>query len=289
MNTDTFDMDVDFDDIFKLCHEIDASYGDQYCVSESVELSEVHYDVTNEVPLESLHLVNELLGLSNELVNEPLDLPVIEPNEFPFSEWNELPFSESNELPFSESNELPFSESNDNQQPSSSSSSHATFTRKHDTIGPHVMYQMQQLPRGKTDDTYYQEPLYASMVSNIQLINTINYGTDEQMASLPNFSNQTPKTKSKCDQALENKMFVDATFVLTSTYGVTQLPDIYRRIALLGDRVCLGCEKPSLKTSCMCGKFRCHRCIQYGRDVDFNTGFHQWLMANCPSRHAYSV
>ncbi len=156
----------------------------------------------------------------------------------------------------------------------------------YDSIGACPQYVPHSLNRGAKEDTYYVNPLYRSMVNNLQVLHITSYGTDQDVLSLPNLSNQTPGTKPKCDQALENKLFIDATCYLILNCGITNVASVYRRLAVLSDRLCLGCSKPSYKTVCLCGKFRCHHCVHKGRDVDFQGGFTQWLQAGCPSRHA---
>lgn len=158
-----------------------------------------------------------------------------------------------------------------------------------DPIGVLPKYQMRRLGRGEYEDTYFEDPLYPHMTSNQNLISIVSYGAPEAVLQLSNLSNQTPRTKPKCDQALENKLFVDATFALSNMYGLVNLADVYRRLAFLSDRVCLGCPKLSHKTACLCGRFRCHHCVHNGRDIDFSSGFHQWLMAGCPSRHTVVI
>lgn len=156
-------------------------------------------------------------------------------------------------------------------------------------LGPYPKYQAHCLNRGASEDTYFEQPIYQSMVNNHQVLAVISYGSDEEVLMLPNLSNQTPRTKPKCDQSLENKLFIDATCYLIFNCSVRTISEIYRRLGTLSDRVCLGCKVVSLKTVCLCGKFRCHHCVYKGHDVDFATGFSQWLQAGCPSRHTINV
>lgn len=154
-----------------------------------------------------------------------------------------------------------------------------------DNIGYHPKYVMFNVQRGESYDTFYQKPLYDKMVTNEQVINVINSGTAAEILSLPNFSTQTPGTKSKCDQSLECKFFTDFTLALIMKYNVTNVEDIYKRIALLSDRMCGGCESKSSKVACLCGKWRCRNCEKKGKDISFLDGLEEWFRRGSPTRH----
>jgi hypothetical protein len=143
--------------------------------------------------------------------------------------------------------------------------------------------------RGSAEDTYFGDPLYKTMASNKIIIDTISYGTAEEILTLPNFSNPCPGTKAKSDLSLECKFHVDVTAQLMIGCRIFEPSRIYQRVALLSDRMCLGCKIPSSKVSCMCGKWRCNHCIHHNRDVNFAEGFEQWLAAGCPSRHTMLI
>lgn len=158
-----------------------------------------------------------------------------------------------------------------------------------DTIGYHPKYVMYNIRRGESYDTFYHQPLYDRMVTNEQVINVINSGSEAQIVSLPNFITQTPGTKGKCDQSLECKFFTDVTLALMMKYNVTNVSDVYKRIALLSDRMCGGCERESSKVACLCGKWRCRNCEKKGKDISFLDGLEEWLTRGSPTRHAESV
>jgi len=157
---------------------------------------------------------------------------------------------------------------------------HTTF----DNVGMLPKYAARRVERGAAEDSFFAAPLYKNMVDNEIIITRVTDGTDQDILSLPNFCVQTPNVKIKCDHALEIKLHIDCTLELICKYGV-QMSSVYRRLALLSDRICLGCQKPSLKISCAAGKWRCHHCINNGKDIDFTNGFNHWLGMGCPSRH----
>jgi hypothetical protein len=164
-----------------------------------------------------------------------------------------------------------------------------SYNFKIDNIGYQPKYIMTNVFRGDSIDTFYENPLNKNMVSNERIINLINDGTDDEIISLPNFICGIPGTKVKCDQAMECKFFTDVTLYLTIKYNIKSVADIYRRIALLSDRVCLGCKSTSTKVVCLSGKWRCHNCIKRGRDTDFITGIEEWLKNGSPSRHMQTI
>lgn len=161
--------------------------------------------------------------------------------------------------------------------------------RAYDNFGFLPRYQERKVERGATEDTFFGNPLYKNMCDNKSVINIVSNGKDEDILALSNFAIQTPGVKPKCDQALESKLHVDATFALITKYNVTDQVCIYKRLAMLSDRVCLGCKTQRLKMVCLAGKFRCHHCTNNGRDVPFDYGFHQWLVNGCLSRHTSVV
>jgi hypothetical protein len=156
----------------------------------------------------------------------------------------------------------------------------------YDEIGCQPKYVATTVFRGDTIDTFFNKPLYKHMVSNEVVMSTINYGSNEEVIGLPNFLCQTPGTKAKCDQALECKFFTDVTLYLLYKYNLKQIADVYKRIALLSDRICLGCKSTSPKVVCFCGKWRCHNCVKKGMDISFGDGLEEWLKNGSPTRHA---
>jgi hypothetical protein len=162
----------------------------------------------------------------------------------------------------------------------------------HDNIGIRPSYQGRAVMRGSGLDTFFSKvmhPSYEYMYDNETVLNIISSGSDEAIKLLPNLTNQTPTTKAKCDLALESKLFIDSTHYLITQYGMTNIAHIYMRLAVLSDRVCLGCKNTSDKTVCLCGKFRCHHCVRNGRDIDACNGLEQWLKAGSPCRHANNI
>jgi hypothetical protein len=154
---------------------------------------------------------------------------------------------------------------------------------------PIPRYTAVSVVRGSTEDTYFGEPLYKSMLPNKTVIDTITFGSREQILHLPNFSNPCPGTKAKSDLSLECKFHVDVTAHLMIVNEIIDPVEIYQRMALLSDRMCLGCKNISAKVSCMCGKWRCNHCIHHGRDVSFADGIGQWMASGCPSRHTIQI
>lgn len=158
-----------------------------------------------------------------------------------------------------------------------------------DNIGYHPKYVMYNIPRADAYDTFYHKPLYDKMMGNEQVINAINSGKEGDILSLVNFACQTPGTKAKCDQALECKFFTDVTLTLMTKYNVMNAVDVYRRVALLSDRMCGGCDSKSSKVACLCGKWRCRNCEKKGKDINFMDGLEEWLRKGSPTRHTQSV
>jgi hypothetical protein len=114
---------------------------------------------------------------------------------------------------------------------------------------------------------------------------TLATGSDDDVLDIVNFANQTPGTKPKCDEALSCKFFVDAAYLLITEYGVDNLAEIYRRLGFASDRVCLGCANTNPNTVCIAGSWRCFQCKSHRRDVDFDEGFKEWMVAGSPIRH----
>ena len=175
------------------------------------------------------------------------------------------------------------------QEQSQHSSPEVHMNLRIDNIGMQPKYIMTNVFRGDSIDTFYEKPLNKNMVSNDHVINMINEGTDVEIISLPNFICATPGTKAKCDTSMECKFFTDVTLCLTIKYNLTNVADVYKRVAMLSDRVCLGCKSTSAKVVCLSGKWRCHNCIKRGRNTDFMTGLEEWLKNGCPSRHTQGV
>ena len=148
---------------------------------------------------------------------------------------------------------------------------------------------MKSVFRGDSVDTFYEKPLNKRMVGNVEIINVINEGSETQIISLPNFICATPGTKAKCDQSLECKFFTDVTLYLMLKYKMENVSDIYKRIAMLSDRVCLGCKSQSPKVVCLSGEWRCHNCVKRGRDIDFINGLEEWLKSGSQTRHTQVV
>jgi len=124
---------------------------------------------------------------------------------------------------------------------------------------------------------------------NSDLIKTLGDAPDNAVMTITNFANQTPGIKPKCDEALNCKFFVDATYLLITEYGVDNLADIYRRLGFMSDRVCLGCANTSSNTVCIAGSWRCFQCKSHDRNVGFDTGFKEWMQAGSPIRHGIVV
>lgn len=161
------------------------------------------------------------------------------------------------------------------------------FTK--DKIGVQSKYVISHVSRGDAFDTFYHKPIYDKMMSNDQVINVINNGSDLQVINLNNFSCQTPGTKAKCDQTLECKFFTDVSLSLLIKYRIDKISDVYKRMALLSDRCCMGCECNSAKVVCLAGEWRCHNCVRKGKDINFLDGLDQWLKGGCPTRHTTVV
>jgi hypothetical protein len=159
---------------------------------------------------------------------------------------------------------------------------------KVDALGVLPMYKLRKVDRGKAEDTFFMQPIQDTIHNNAHVINTITQGSDDEVLALTNFSVSTPGVKIKCDHALECKMHVDATAFLIIKYGLS-LPNIYRRLAMMPDRICLGCKTPSLKMSPMAGKWRCNHCHSHGRSIGFEEGFMQWLNNGSPTRHTHNT
>ena len=171
------------------------------------------------------------------------------------------------------------------QEQSQHSSPEVHMNLRIDNIGVQPKYIMTNVFRGDSIDTFYEKPLNKNMVSNDHVINMINEGTDVEIINLPNFICATPGTKAKCDTSMECKFFTDVTLCLTIKYNMTNVADVYKRVAMLSDRVCLGCKNTSVKVVCLSGNWRCHNCIKRGRNIDFITGLEEWTKNGCPSRH----
>lgn len=147
-------------------------------------------------------------------------------------------------------------------------------------------YSVKVVKRGSKDDTYFMESCYEYMTDNDDLIDIVSSGSDSDVLAITNFSNQGPTTKVKSDMALETKMFVDASLSLITDYQIMSRADLYRCLALMPDRLCLYCKKPSSKTTCMSGTFKCQNCTSSGGKVSFQEGFTKWVNAGFPVRHA---
>jgi hypothetical protein len=150
-------------------------------------------------------------------------------------------------------------------------------------------YETKSVMRGDDEDTYFRDACYEDMTENADVIDVVTTGSDEDVLAICNFSNQGPTTKVKCDLALETKMFVDAVWTLISENNIMNKADIYRYIAVMPDRMCLYCKKPSSKVSCISGSFKCQNCINKTGKVSFADGFAKWMNAGCPIRHAVII
>ena len=153
-------------------------------------------------------------------------------------------------------------------------------------LGPPPAYYKLTIKRGLTDDTFFNEPLNIDMLSNERIFSVLREGTDEDVIDLPGLVNPVPGSMPRTAQMLEAKFAIDATFRLVAVYGVRNLADVYRRLGLLADRLCLGCKVPARKNACVAGKWRCCNCESYGRGVDFHTGMDSWFSNGAPARHA---
>lgn len=147
-------------------------------------------------------------------------------------------------------------------------------------------YREKKVMRGTVEDTYFAPGCYESMTDNTDIIKAVSGTDDEVLLQIVNFSNQGPTTKVKSDLALESKLFVDATWTLCNDYGVESKADVYRYLAMLPDRMCVYCKKPSSKVSCNSGYFKCQNCMNSSGSVSFVDGFSKWLSAGFPVRHA---
>lgn len=148
-------------------------------------------------------------------------------------------------------------------------------------------YQVKTQQRGEGEDKFFCQPNNNNMVDNATLINTLNYGTDEEVCALPNLSCSCPAVKLKCDVSCESILFVHATHTLMTEYGVSSLSDVYKYLGMLGDRKCVWCkEKTSSKISCVSGTFQCINCLNKYKRIPFAEGFKAWLDAGCPAKHA---
>jgi hypothetical protein len=235
----------------------------------------------NELPLPTLPLpeldsrdIDEILGLNTTDFDKVMDTDD-DPYKFPETFSNEIQNTQEQEPPIQEIIEYNVNDDIINTE----------VQRPYDSFGFLPRYQERKVERGATEDTFFGNPLYKNMCDNKSVINIVSNGKDEDILALSNFAIQTPGVKPKCDQALESKLHVDATFALITKYNVTDQVCIYKRLAMLSDRVCLGCKTQRLKMVCLAGKFRCHHCTNNGRDVPFDYGFHQWLVNGCLSRH----
>ena len=153
-------------------------------------------------------------------------------------------------------------------------------------LGPPPAYYKLTIKRGLTDDTFFNEPLNIDMFSNERIFSVLRDGSDEDVIALPGLVNPVPGSMPRTAQMLEAKFAIDATFRLVAVYGARNLADVYRRLGLLADRLCLGCKVPARKNACVAGKWRCCNCESYGRGVDFHTGMDSWFSNGAPARHA---
>lgn len=153
-------------------------------------------------------------------------------------------------------------------------------------LGPPPAYYKLTIKRGLTDDTFFNAPLNIDMLSNERIFSVLREGTDADVIALPGLVNPVPGSMPRTAQMLEAKFAIDATFRLVTVYGARNLADVYRRLGLLADRLCLGCKVPSRKNACVAGKWRCCNCESYGRGADFETGMDMWIKRGAPARHS---
>lgn len=148
-------------------------------------------------------------------------------------------------------------------------------------------YQVQAQIRGEGEDKFFCTPINVNMIDNALIIETLNYGSDENVCALPNLSCSCPAVKMKCDVACESMLFIQATHTLMTDFGVTALADIYRFLGMMGDRKCVWCKgTTSSKISCVSGTFQCINCLNKYQRLDFKEAFKAWMDAGCPAKHA---
>lgn len=175
--------------------------------------------------------------------------------------------------------------------PNSMSDGHVSMSDRYvsSTYAP-PKYQVQAVQRGDSEDKFFCKPINTHLMDNASVIDTLNYGTDEQVSALPNLSCSCPAVKMKCDISCESILFVQATYTLMTEYGVTALPELYRFLGMLGDRKCVTCKlKTGNKISCVSGTFQCINCLNKHKRKDFSNAFKAWLDAGCPAKHAVLV
>jgi hypothetical protein len=143
------------------------------------------------------------------------------------------------------------------------------------------------LSRGIGFDKFFEKPANDSMVDNATVMNTINFGDDQAVCSLPNLCCSGPTSPLKCEVAMESLMFVQATHILVTEYGVSSMADVYRHLSMLNDRKCVTClpGKANGKIGCVSGSFQCVNCSNKGK-MPFAVGFKAWLAEGSRARHA---
>jgi hypothetical protein len=158
---------------------------------------------------------------------------------------------------------------------------------EHHALPPPPRYTPAPALRGRSEDTYFAKPVLAHMADNRVVIETLAEADDAAVSALPNLSIQGPTLADKCKRAAEFKMGVDACFVLAACFGVYNVATVYRYLALLPDRMCVACVKPSTKISCVAGGFFCQNCVtRLGGQPPFVDAFLMWLRKGAPVRHA---
>jgi hypothetical protein len=147
-------------------------------------------------------------------------------------------------------------------------------------------YSKTSVLRGGIEDTFFKKPLYDHMVNNSDIMDTLAYGTKEQIESIPHFISQGPTVSFKCNMALETKLAVDIVFDLLKTNPAMDKAEVYRNVALLQDRACVTCKHISSKVSCVAGSFQCANCMRNGSSA---SAFQTWKESGMPIRHGQRI
>jgi len=155
------------------------------------------------------------------------------------------------------------------------------------SLAPVPAYLPRYVSRGEDNDSFFDELHSAyreTLLPNDKVIEVLNQGAEEDILSISNLAIPTPGHRARVDSILECKFFIDATFTFITQHGVTSLAELYRRMGMLPDRMCVSCSRRTV--SCRPGGWRCCYCIIKKADVSFSEGMADWLKAGSPARHA---
>jgi hypothetical protein len=116
-------------------------------------------------------------------------------------------------------------------------------------------YQKCVVQRGTIEDTFFKKPLYDHMMNNGDIMDLLAFGTDEQVENIPHFLCQGPTVSFTCNMAQECKLAVDVTLDLLAKNPSITKAELYRFVAPLADRACVGCKKNEFQGQLCSGQF----------------------------------